>query len=353
MKRIASINEKILSQPEKAVDFFIAFCKARRKKKKLSAKEIPFAVDLNNLKILSLKPTAKELQKADAILKALHQFGKRLAIKFPAYNQFKKDAIVRALEDEILLFEISRRVLAKTENNLAQTAIILANEIFNQIGLDVISETFARQMLLIYLKSIKEPLNHFNQEIPKPDPFKVHEQYFDRRYFYKEKGLLLPFEAQTSPDHLADYYLQHGEDVLHCKTMKRDAMLEVTIYQSARIENQKLVTHKNTIKDTLYIPQSETGVFFTGLDKEVTNDAALEMPSEEEGIALSNYIEALLRYNTKDAPEFTGRCILHFYRMFRGAFPAFTEEQAEVMTTFLCVQLGVLKLKSAHPEIKI
>ena len=81
MKSIANINEQILSQPEKAVDFFIAFCKAKRKRKKLAEEEIPFGIDVNSLKVPSLKPTEKELQRTEAVIKALYQFEKHLTIR--------------------------------------------------------------------------------------------------------------------------------------------------------------------------------------------------------------------------------------------------------------------------------
>lgn len=347
MKSISSINEQIISQPEKTVEFFIAFCKARRKRKKLIEKEIPFVVDQNSLKTISLKPTDKELQKTDAVVKSLYQFGKRLSIAFPSYKQFRKDEIVKVLEEEILLFEISRRVLAKSENNLVPIGISLTNEIFSQMGMDEISEAFARQMLLIYLQTFKGSIDHLNKEITKPDAFKVNAHYFDRRYYYKEKGLLVPFGVDTSPNHFADYYLQNGGDILHCKTMKKEEVIEVIIYQSATIENQKLVTHKNTIKDTLYIPQSEAVSFLAGLYKRTTN-VQFEISSGEEGISISAYIEAFHRYNAVDASELTDCCYIHFYRMIRGGFPTFSEEKVDIMTDFLCIQLGVQKLTNVH-----
>jgi hypothetical protein len=174
----------------------------------------------------------------------------------------------------------------------------------------------------------------------------VSAKYFNRRYYYKEKGLLISFDAHTSRDHFADYYLQHGEDILHCKTMKEEAMLEITIYQPASIENQKLVTHKNTIEDTLYIPESETESFFAGLNRVRTNEA--EISDEETGIPISAYIDAFHRYDTSDASELATRCLAHFYRMIRGGFPTLTEGQAEMMASFICIQLGVSELKSVH-----
>ena len=348
MKSIASINEQILSDPEKAVDFFITFCKAKRKRKKLVEKEIPFGVDVNSLKVLSLKPTEKELQRTDVIIKALYQLGKHLAIRLPSYRQFKKDAIVMVLVEEILLVKISRRVLAKTENSLMHIGIILTNEIFNQMGTDMISEAFAKQMLLIYLKTINESIDHFNKEIIKLDPFEVSAKFFNRLYYYKEKGLLKPFDVHTSPDRFANYYLQHGEDVLHCKTMEREAMLEVTIYQSATIENQKLIVNKNTIEDTLYIPESEAESFFAGLNRVRTNEAEIEIADDESGISIAFYIDAFHRYKTTNVSEFTGHCTAHFYRMIRGGFPMLTEGQAEMIATFICIQLGAIEFKNVH-----
>jgi hypothetical protein len=348
MKNVASINDQILSAPEKAVEFFIAFFKAKRKKRKLSENEIPFTLPVD-LKPASLKPTSKELQRSDEIIKAFHAFGKRQSIKLPSYKSFRNDVIVSALQDEILLFEISRRILVTTENSLLHIGISLTNEIFRQMGIDAISEAFAREMLLIYLRTIKVPVDHLSKEISISDPFQVNAKYFDRHFYYKQKGKLWPFEMHTSPDHLADYYLQNGNDVLHCKTMKAEAMLEVTIYQEAGIEDQKLVINKNTIEDTLYIPQTEAGSFFAGLDTLKKNN---EIESGEEGIAIASYIDAFQRYNVEDASELMRRCVIHFYRMIRGGFPAFTEEQVESMTGFLCVQLGILKFQNLIPKEK-
>jgi hypothetical protein len=339
MKNVDSINKQILFQPEKAVDFFIAFSKAKRKKKKLSENEIPFGLPVD-LKPASLKPSVKELQRSDEIIKALYDFGKQQSIKLPSYKSFQADAVVLALKEEIQLFKISRRIFTTTESSLGHIGISLTNEIFSQMGIDAISETFARQMLLIYLKTIREPINHLTKEIPSPDPFQVNAKYFDRRYYYNEKGSFLPFEAQTSPDRFADYYLQNGGDVLRCKTIKKEDMMEITIYQSASIENQKLITSKDTIEETFYIPKSETESFFAGLNK-VINDVEFEEPSGEEGISISTYIEAFQRYAVSDTTELARHCIVHFYRMISGGFPVWTEEQTKLMTGFICVQLGV------------
>ena len=84
----------------------------------------------------------------------------------------------------------------------------LTAEVLDNIGADVIGETFARQMLVIYLNTIKQKENYFFEtELPKIDSFQVHSNYFDQHYYYEKEGMFMPFTEQTSPDNFSDYYL--------------------------------------------------------------------------------------------------------------------------------------------------
>ena len=145
--------------------------------------------------------------------------------------------------------------------------------------------------------------------------------------------------------------------MLRCKTNADEDVMEITIYQKASIQNQKLITSSQTIAETLYIPSEESGSFFASLYGEAIEleeellDFLEPDKKEKKPIPIAAYIDAFHRYgsfmnkapdNKKENKELADRCIFHFYRMISSNYSELTEYNLMVVTGYVCSLLGVL-----------
>ena len=370
MNTISQIDLRIKSEPEKTVDFFISLYKFKKKHGKIPPTFFPLmdGIELDKVTTTILKPSEEDIQEANTRIKAFYNFlseqvGNPDQLFGDTYKEFKEDAFTKVLQEEIILFEVCKRAFGSGELNLFNTCMSLTAEVLDNIGMDAIGETFARQMLVIYLKTITQNENHFFEiEPPRVDAFQVNSIYFDQSYYYEKEGMLIPFDEKTSPDYFSDYYLQKGEDVLRCKTNEDEEVMEITIYQQATIQNQKLLTSPQTITETLYIPSEESGSFFASLYGETTEaedepDFSEPDIKEENPIPVAAYIDAFHRYgsfmnkapnNKKENQELADRCIFHFYRMLQSNYSELTEDNLMVVTGYICSLLGVLDNNKNH-----
>ena len=187
MNNISQIDLRIKSEPKKTADFFISLYKFKKKHGKIPPTFSPLmdGIELDKVTTTILKPREEDIQEANTKIKELYDFLSKSdelkSVVENSYDDFKDDVFIKVLQEEIILFEVCKRAFGSGEISLFNTCMSLTAEVLNNMGIDAIGESFARQMLVIYLKTITQNENHFFEIEPsKVDAFQVNSIYFDQ-----------------------------------------------------------------------------------------------------------------------------------------------------------------------------